>query len=170
MSWLTFSAFCLVLIVMLLVLFRVFGRSGIQTLSVATMQGDMAEAMKSARSGAIGGAYTEVLNLANYKLAKGEHVLAACGRREETETVLLATNQQLLLLTRRYGSSAYHKEVFEYEKLHPIPISQAAAGERIRLLDGSRIGEMKSPGDQSWMDSPEEMIKVINEQIREAQR
>jgi hypothetical protein len=111
--------------------------------------------------------YQEVLNLADMTLDNGEAILAACGQRGEIENVLLATNRRLLFFTRRAGASRYYTEIFDYAKVHPIPLGQAVIGERLRVLEGERMAEMISPGNESWLDSAEDTIKAINEQIRQ---
>lgn len=158
----------LVAAVLALVAWRLIGKSGIERIDTMASREVDTPIRFTGLSVAVQGAYLEVLNLAELDLERGEMVLAAAGARGETEKVLMATNRRAFVFSRRYGTSNYQNEVFDYGNLRPIPISQAVIGETIRLLAGDRIAEIKSPGAESWMDSAEDVVKAVNRQIRDA--
>jgi hypothetical protein len=169
MSWITIVALALVGGFLLLILSRLLGRGAVQSLDAAAFaarlqQGSDYRGLRTPTDES----YHEVLHFAEVELETGESVLAACGSRGETETVLMATNRRVLLFTRRFASGKYHVETFDYHVLRPIPISSSVIGGAIRLLEGSRIAEMKSPGAESWMDTAEDTIRLINKQIMAA--
>jgi hypothetical protein len=114
--------------------------------------------------------YLEIVNLGDVTLAPTEQILAACGLRGDVETVLLATDAQAIFFTRRAGASRYLAERFDYRRMRPVSLSGAVIGERIRVMEGDRLAEMVSPGAESWLDTAEDTIKTINEQIRNARR
>ena len=168
MSTMTLVALGLVGVVFIFVLARLFGQPSVRPL----VQSDLIKKKRPAHEGQLGktadSTYQEVLNLGDVQLQDHETVYAATGNRGEIEQVLLVTNLRVFYFTRRFGASRYSYDVFDFEKLHPIPISQAIIGENIRLLEGDRMAELKSPGAESWLDSAEDTIKVINQQIKSA--
>jgi hypothetical protein len=169
MSSLTVSALVLVGFLLLLVALRLLGRGALQSLDDTTMAARLRnEGSYRGLRTPLDDTYQEVLRIADLQLESGETVLAACGVRGEIETVLMATTRRLLLLTRRPGGGKYHAETFDYRLTRPIPVSQSVIGGNIRLLEGQRIAEMKSPGAESWMDSAEDTIRIINRQISAA--
>jgi len=168
MSVLTIIALVLVVVSLLLVMLRLLGRGGVVELTSREISETRQEVLEGRMQANLDAAYQEVLNLADVQLAQDELVLAGCGRRGEVEQVMLATNNRLFLFARRFGASRYSYDIFDYGKLHPIPISQAVIGERIRMLEGDRLAEMPSPGMESWLDTAEDTIKVINDRIRRA--
>lgn len=161
-------SFLLVLFLIFLVLLRLFGPSGIQRLTPGEMVGGAVMTESGRYAVDNGNLYQEVLNLANLRLEPNEATLAACGQRGEIEKVLLATNQRLFFFSRRANDTNYHYEVFDYRKVHPIPMGQAVINETIRVLEGERLAEMVSPGAESWLDTSEHTLKVVNEQIKKA--
>lgn len=168
MSTMTLVALGFVVIVFLFVLARLFGQPSIRSLTPSDLVKDKQTAKEGRSRTTADATYQELLNLADVQLDNNETVYAAAGMRGETETVLLVTNLRVFYFTRRFGASRYSHDVFDFAKLHPIPISQAVIGENIRLLEGDRMAEMKSPGAESWLDSAEDTIKVINQQIKRA--
>ena len=166
MSWLSLVSLGLICLVLVVVLFRLFGKEGIREVPMAELTGFRQEQTQRAQMMGMEGAYREITNLADVTLGPEEKVLAACGTRGETEIVLMATTHRAFLFSRRYGTSIYRFEVFDYHNLHPLPISMAVNGERIRLLEGDRMAELKSPGMESWLDTAEDTIKAINMQIK----
>jgi len=168
MSTLTIVALGLVAIVFIFVLARLFGQPSIRPLLPGDLSPDKRKTPEGRISSTADSAYQEVLNLADVVLEHNETVYAATGLRGDTETVLLVTNLRVFYFTRRFGASRYSHDVFAFDKLHPIPVSQAVIGENIRLLEGDRMAEMKSPGAESWLDTAEDTIKIINQQIKRA--
>jgi hypothetical protein len=152
-------------LVLLLVL--LFGSGGVVPISFRNRRGDVRQANRGG-VGTADASYIEVLNLADMMLDEDEVVMAGCGQRGEIENVILATNKRVLFLTRRFGASHYHYDQFNYDVLRPLSSTQGVIGEKMRLLEGDRIAEMTSPGHESWLDSAEDTVKVINERIRHA--
>ncbi|MDP8223225.1 MAG: hypothetical protein P9L99_07700 [Candidatus Lernaella stagnicola] len=167
MTTLTFLGLVAVAVFLILLLFRLFGQSGAEPVASSSYR-HTARDIASKHAGMADSSYQEVLNLANIVLEEGEYVLVGCGQRGEIESVLMATNHRVFFFSRRYGASQYHQELFDYAKMHPLSLGQAVIGERIRLLQGDRIAEMTSPGAESWLDSAEDTIKVVNDRIRRA--
>jgi len=168
MSTLSFIFLIASLLLVIVVLIRVFGGGGIEPLAISER---LAERRKDAGNPSVGMSetnYQEVLNLGDVVLMRSEAVLAACGQRGEIENVLLATNKRVFFFTRRLGASRYHHDIFDYRHMHPIPLGQAVIGERIRIMEGDRMAEMSSPGAESWLDSAEDTIRIINDNIRRA--
>jgi len=165
MSNLSLVSTILVAAVLVVVLFRAFGKGGIKRLAPLESREEL---LPGRLRPALSAEYKELWNLADLEPNPGETVLAACGRRGELEMVLMATNQRLFFLSRRFGASHYANNVIDYAKLHPIPVSQCRIGERIRIIEGDRITEMISPGAESWLDTAEDTIKIINSCIKKA--
>lgn len=159
---------CVVFFVLLLVA-RMFGKSNVEPLTNRDRNRDVRNG--DSVFGVSDSSYQEVLNLGDVLLGNDEVVLAGCGQRGgEIENVMMATNMRLFFFTRRFGASRYHYDVFDYFRLRPLSLGQAVIGEKLRLLEGDRIAEMPSPGNESWLDSAETTIKIINERIKEARQ
>lgn len=155
---------------LIVALIRLFGGSGNEPLALPER---MSERRAEASSKSVGMSetnYQEVLNLGDIALMRSEAVLAACGQRGEIENVLLATNKRVFFFTRRLGASRYHHDIFDYRHMHPIALGQAVIGEKIRIMEGDRMAEMNSPGAESWLDSAEDTIRIINDNIRRARQ
>jgi hypothetical protein len=161
-------SFLLVVFLIVLVMLRLFGQGGIQRLTPSEMVAGSAMIVGGRFVSDNDNLYQQVLDLAGLHLEPDEIPLAACGQRGEIEKVLLATNQRLFFCSRRYNDSSYHYEAFNYLKAHPIPMGQAVINETVRVLEGERLAEMTSPGAESWLDTSEHTLKVINEQIKKA--
>ncbi len=169
MSWMTVVALLLVGCVLGLVFVRLSGKGAPQSLDELAMLARLKSETKfHGQRSPLDDSYAEVLRTAEIELASGETVLAACGLRGETEMVLMATTHRVFLFSRRFASGKYHAETFAYLGLRPIPISQTVIGGTLRLLEGNRIAEMKSPGAESWMDTAEDTVRFINKQISTA--
>ena len=169
MSSLTIVALILVGFFVILALARLTGKGAMRSVDeVALVTRLKTESNYRGMRSPLDDTYQEVLRLAEVELPTGETVMAACGVRGEAETVLMATNHRLFLFTRRFSSGKYHTETFDYRLMRPIPISQSVIGSTVRVLEGSRIAEFKSPGAESWMDTAEDTIRIINKQISAA--
>jgi hypothetical protein len=168
MTILMIGSLAVFLFFLFLVVMRLASKSGVEPVGMQDVAGDRRSPDHARAALKFEASYQEALNLGDVELERGESVLAGCGTRGEIESVLLATNQRLLVMTRRFGASRYHVETFDYVKLHPIPLGQAVIGEHIRIMEEDRMVEMTSPGAESWLDTAEDTIKIINTQIRKS--
>lgn len=114
--------------------------------------------------------YRELIELGMIQLEPEEQILIGCGKKGETEEVLVVTTHRAFIMTRRAGATFYAKQAFYVDHLRPIPSSAGMMGNKMILSDGVKTGAIDSPGDRGFLDDAKNVVRELNGLIRKAQQ
>jgi len=152
---------------MVAVAFRLWGRSGVTRITfknkIEAKSPDEAMAALSLED-----RYRELIELGMIQLEPEEQVIAGCGRRGDTEEVLLVTGHRAFILTRRSSSTFFAKQIFHIDHLRPIPSSAGLVGNKLILSDGVKTSAIDSPGNRGYLEDAKEVVRELNGRIRKA--